>query len=104
MSFTHSYISNEKPEYDLAHRYSPDDDDPKKTLLSYDYAHQDEFENLKKWINENILVDKSIEKIDRADSNVLIKAKNGQYHGLELLSSGDREFINYYYAALSKST
>ncbi|MCK5719782.1 MAG: ATP-binding protein [Thiomargarita sp.] len=86
-------IPNEKPKYNLAHKYSPDDDDLNKMLVYYDYAYQEEFEELKNWVNKNILVGKSIEKIDRPNFKTLIKSDNGHYHGLDLLSSGEESLL-----------
>jgi len=86
-------IPNQKPRYNLVNRYHPKRDDLKKILIYYDYAYPEEFENLKIWINNHVLVGKSIEKIDRPNFNVLIKAKNNQYHGLELLSSGEESLL-----------
>jgi len=86
-------IPSEKPKYNLAHRYSPDDDDLNKTLVYYDYAYQEKFESLKNWVNENILVGKSLEKIDRPNFKALIKSDKGHYHGIELLSSGEESLL-----------
>lgn len=89
----YSSIPKEKPEYKLAHRYNPKKDDLKKILIYYEYAYQHEFNELKKWINDHVLVDKSIDRIDRPNFGVVVKAKNGQEHGLELLSSGEESLL-----------
>jgi|GEM_PF-1112899 len=86
-------IPKEKPHYDLARRYHPNKDDINKYLVYYEYAYQNEFESLIAWINDNVLVDKYIDKIDRPNFNVLIKTKNGKHHGLELLSSGEESLL-----------
>jgi ABC-type lipoprotein export system ATPase subunit len=86
-------IPNEKPKYKLLHKYSPMQDDLKKTLIYYDYAYQDKFEALKNWLNEHVLIDKSIGKVDRPNFNVLITTKNKNSHGLELLSSGEQSLL-----------
>jgi ABC-type lipoprotein export system ATPase subunit len=86
-------IPNDKSKYDLAHRYDPDDDDLNKTLVYYDYAYPEKFESLKNWVNDNILVGKSIGKIDRPNFKALIKSDKGHYHGLELLSSGEESLL-----------
>jgi ABC-type lipoprotein export system ATPase subunit len=86
-------LMEEKPKYQLIHRYSPKNDDLKKTLIYYDYAYQDKFEDLKNWVNANILIGKSINKIDRPNFNVVIKTDNGSLHGLELLSSGEESLL-----------
>jgi ABC-type lipoprotein export system ATPase subunit len=86
-------IMDEKAKYQLIHRYSPKNDDLKKILVYYDYAFQDRFESLRKWVNENILIGKSIEGIDRPNFNIIIKTSNGSLHGLELLSSGEESLL-----------
>jgi len=86
-------IPNEKLKYQLTHKYHPRNDDLKKTLVYYDYAYQEKFEQLKDWLNKYILVGKSIEKIDRPNFNVVIKTNQGSTHGLELLSSGEESLL-----------
>lgn len=86
-------IINEKQKYQLVHKYNPKKDDLKKTLIYYDYAYQDRFEELKKWINENILVGKCLAEIDRPNFNVVIRSKENSLHGLELLSSGEESLL-----------
>jgi len=39
-------IPQEKQKYEIAHRYSPDKDDLKKTLIFYDYAKPEKFHDL----------------------------------------------------------
>jgi len=81
-------------EYQLVSRYHPRKDDIKKSLIYYDYAYPTEFEKLKTWINEYVLVDKDIEEIDRPNFEVIIRTqKNGTTHGLELLSSGEESLL-----------
>lgn len=89
----YSSIPQEKSKYQLARRYHPKRDDLKKTLVYYDYAYPEKFEALKKWINQHVLIDKSIEGIDRPKFNVTIRASNGNTHGLELLSSGEESLL-----------
>jgi predicted ATP-dependent endonuclease of OLD family len=79
--------------YQLICRYHPKKDDIKKSLIYYDYAHSTEFEKLKSWINEYVLVDKSIEGIDRPNFEVIVRTQNGTTHGLELLSSGEESLL-----------
>lgn len=87
-------IPQEKRKYEIAHRYSPDKDDLKKTLIFYDYAHTDKFNDLKDWVNEHVLVGKSIKRIDRPHFQVVIEtSKDKKEHGLELLSSGEESLL-----------
>ena len=86
-------IPQEKRKYEIAHRYSPKNDDLTKTLVFYDYAYSDKFNDLKNWVNKHILVGKTIEKIDRVNFQVVIKTKDGKEHGLELLSSGEESLL-----------
>jgi ABC-type lipoprotein export system ATPase subunit len=86
-------IINEKSKYQLVHRYDPKKDDLKKTLIYYDYAYPDKFEALTKWVNKNILIEKSIDRIDRPNFNVVISTNNKSLHGLELLSSGEESLL-----------
>jgi len=87
-------IPQEKRKYEIAHRYSPDKDDLKKTLIFYDYAHTDKFNDLKDWVNEHVLVDKEIKRIDRHNFQVVIETtKDKKEHGLELLSSGEESLL-----------
>lgn len=89
----YSFIPQEKQKYEIAHSYHPNKDDLKKKLIYYDYAHSQQFEDLKKWVNQYILVDKSLEKIDRPNFQVIIRTKNGEKQGLELLSSGEESLL-----------
>lgn len=86
-------IPNESPKYRLTCRYHQQRDDLKKVLIYYDYAYPKKFNELKNWINQHILIDKIIDRIDRPSFSVVIKAKNGRYHGLELLSSGEESLL-----------
>ncbi|CAG1021917.1 hypothetical protein MTYM_01346 [Methylococcales bacterium] len=89
----YSSIPKVKLEYQLVHRYSPKKDDLKKTLIYYDYAYPDKFEELKNWLNKYLLIGKSITGIDRVNFNVTISTNNGSLHGLELLSSGEESLL-----------
>jgi ABC-type lipoprotein export system ATPase subunit len=86
-------IPQDAKKYQLTHKYQPREDDIKKTLIYYDYAYPTEFEKLKSWINEHVLVDKSIEGIDRPNFEVIVRTQNGTTHGLELLSSGEESLL-----------
>jgi ABC-type Mn2+/Zn2+ transport system ATPase subunit len=86
-------IPQEKPKYKITHRYSPNDDDLTKTLVFYDYALPEKFNNLKVWINKHVLVDKRIKGIDRLNFQVVIETKDGGEHGLEQLSSGEESLL-----------
>jgi ABC-type lipoprotein export system ATPase subunit len=86
-------IPQDAKKYQLTHKYQPREDDIKKTLIYYDYAYPTEFEKLKSWINEYVLVDKSIEGIDRPNFEVIVRTQNGTTHGLELLSSGEESLL-----------
>ncbi|MEZ5670906.1 MAG: AAA family ATPase [Thiotrichaceae bacterium] len=79
--------------YQLAGKYHPSEDDLKRVLIFYEYAYPTEFEKLKSWINEHVLVDKSIEGIDRPNFEVIVRTQNGTTHGLELLSSGEESLL-----------
>ena len=89
----YSSIPKDVQGYWLTHKYQPREDDIKKTLIYYDYAYPAEFEKLKSWINKHVLVDKSIEGIDRPNFEVIIRTQNGTTHGLELLSSGEESLL-----------
>jgi ABC-type Mn2+/Zn2+ transport system ATPase subunit len=89
----YSSIPQEKRKYEVAHRYTPKKDDLKKTLVFYDYAHPEKFKDLTDWVNKHVFVGKSLEKIDRANFQVVIKTKDGKEHGLELLSSGEESLL-----------
>ncbi len=90
----YSSIPQEKRKYKIAHRYNPNKDDLKKTLVFYDYAHTTKFNDLKDWVNEHVLVGKSIKRIDRPHFQVVIEtSKDKKKHGLELLSSGEESLL-----------
>lgn len=89
----YSSIPQIKSKYEIAHRYSPKKDDLKKTLVFYDYAHSEKFEELKNWVNKHVLIGKRIKKIDRPNFQVIIETKDGKEHGLELLSSGEESLL-----------
>jgi len=89
----YSSIPQEKRKYEIAHKYSPDKDDLTKTLVFYDYAHSEKFNDLKAWVNKHAMVDKSIKGIDRIHFRVVIETKDGGEHGLEQLSSGEESLL-----------
>jgi len=89
----YSSIPQVKSKYEIAHRYSPERDDLKKTLVFYDYAHSEKFEGLKDWVNKHVLIGKRIKKIDRPNFQVIIETKDGKEHGLELLSAGEESLL-----------
>jgi len=93
LDIRYNSIPQEKLKYKIAHRYNPKKDDLKKTLIFYDYARTEEFEDLKNWINEHVLLDKEIKGIDRPNFQVIVKTKSGVEHGLELLSSGEESLL-----------
>lgn len=86
-------IPKDNLKYSILNRYNPEQDDLKKLFLYYEYAYPDKFEELKDWINENVLEGKSIERINRPEFKVIIKTRNNQEHGLELLSSGEESLL-----------
>lgn len=103
----YSSIPQEKRKYEIAHRYSPRKDDLKKTLIFYDYALPEKFNNLKTWVNEHVFVDKSIKGIDRINFRVLVETKDREEHGLEQLSSGEESLLilaTQLYLRASKNT
>jgi ABC-type Mn2+/Zn2+ transport system ATPase subunit len=89
----YSSIPQQKPKYEIAHRYHPKKDDLTKTLVYYDYAFSEKFNKLKTWINKHVLVGKTIKEIDRINFQVVIETKEGEKHGLELLSSGEESLL-----------
>jgi ABC-type Mn2+/Zn2+ transport system ATPase subunit len=89
----YSSIPQEKWKYEITYRYNPEKDDLKKTLIFYDYAHPEKFNDLKAWVNEHVLVDKSIKGIDRINFRVVIETKDEGEHGLEQLSSGEESLL-----------
>jgi len=89
----YSSIPQEKWKYEITYRYNPEKDDLKKTLIFYDYAHPEKFNELKAWVNEHVLVDKSIKGIDRINFRVVIETKDEGEHGLEQLSSGEESLL-----------
>lgn len=89
----YSSIPQQKPKYEIAHRYNPKTDDLTKTLVYYDYAFSEKFNELKTWINKHLLVGKSIKQIDRINFQVVIETKDSEKHGLELLSAGEESLL-----------
>ncbi|HIE02693.1 MAG TPA: hypothetical protein EYP59_20825 [Thiotrichaceae bacterium] len=89
----YSSIPQEKWKYEITYRYNPKKDDLKKTLIFYDYAYPEKFNDLKAWVNEHVLVDKSIKGIDRINFRVVIETKDEGEHGLEQLSSGEKSLL-----------
>lgn len=88
----YSSIPEYKPIYEIVQKYHPQDDDLKKLLVYYDYAYNQEFEKIISWLNANVLIDKTIDKIYRPAFKVIIKTERGE-HGLELLSSGEESIL-----------
>ncbi len=86
-------IPKDDSKYEIAHRYNPMDDDLKKLLIFYDYAYSEKFEELKTWLNNYVLEDKIIYKIDRPEFSVVIKTKRGDKHGIERLSAGEESLL-----------
>ncbi len=86
-------IPKDDSKYGITHRYDPMGDDLKKLLIFYDYAYSDTFEELKNWINNYVLENKSIYKINRPEFRVVIKTKRGDEHGIEQLSSGEESLL-----------
>ncbi|WP_069472410.1 AAA family ATPase [Candidatus Marithrix sp. Canyon 246] len=89
----YSSIPQQKLKYEIAHRYNPNKDDLTRTLVFYDYALSKKFNELKAWINKHVLVGKTIKEIDRINFQVVIETKDGEKHGLELLSSGEESLL-----------
>lgn len=89
----YSSIPQEKRKYEITHRYAPDKDDLKKTLVFYDYAHPEKFNDLKDWVNKHVLVGKKIKGIDRVHFQVIVETKDGKKHGLDRLSSGEESLL-----------
>lgn len=86
--------------YQLSHKYNPREDDNRKILMYYnklhwyDHTRLGEFEQLRKWINTHVLMEKSIEHIGYDDRNgVFLRTKSGMFHPLELLSSGEGSLL-----------
>jgi len=86
--------------YQLSHKYNPREDDNRKILMYYnklhwyDHTRFGEFEQLRKWINTHVLMEKSIEHISYDDRNgVFLRTKSGMFHPLELLSSGEGSLL-----------
>lgn len=86
-------LPKEKQKYQIAHRYNPESDDLKKTLVYYEYAYDENFKEFKEWVNKHIFVGKYIDKIDRPNFNVVVKTTDGKEHGLELLSTGEESLL-----------
>lgn len=93
LDIRYSSIPKDNIEYRLSHRYHPKDDDINKLLVYYEYAYRDQFDDLKSWLNNNVLDNKCLEKIDRPNFKVIIKTKDNSEHGLELLSSGEESLL-----------
>ena len=93
LDINYSNIPKYQFEYNIAHTYDPKKEDLNGLFVYYDYAYPKEFENLKKWINNSVLTDKKLERIDRPEFKTLIKTKDGAEHGLELLSSGEKNLL-----------
>ncbi len=93
LDIRYTSINKDKPMYRIADRYDPKKDDLKKKLIFYTFAYQEEFENLKDWVNKHVLAGKQIDRIDRPDFQVVIKTTDGREHGLELLSSGEDSLL-----------
>ncbi len=87
--------------YQLSHKYNPRVDDIRKILLylyhnkihRYDPTRLGEFEQLKKWINTHVLMEKSIEHIGYYGNGVILRTKSDMFHPLELLSSGEGSLL-----------
>ncbi len=87
-------VPNKKPRYKLARRYHPKKDDLNGTFIYNDYAYPKEFEAVKNWVNQLVLVDKQIVEIDRPNLKTLVHpTKKSSTHGLELLSSGEESLL-----------
>jgi len=86
-------IKKDVPKYQIAYRYHPKKDDIKKKLVFYGLVYQDKFEELKNWINKYVLIGQQIDKIDGPNFEVVIKTRDGNKHGLELLSSGEESLL-----------
>ena len=86
-------IPKAQQNYKISYRYSPKQDDLKRTLIYYDYAYPDQFIELKNWVNEYVLEGKNIERIDRANFQVIIKTKDNKEHNIELLSTGEESLL-----------
>jgi ABC-type Mn2+/Zn2+ transport system ATPase subunit len=93
LDIRYSSIPQEKRKYEIAHRYNPNKDDLKKTLIFYDYAHPEKFNDLKVWVNKHVLVGKKIKGIDRVHFQVVVETKDGKEHGLDRLSSGEESLL-----------
>jgi DNA repair exonuclease SbcCD ATPase subunit len=62
-------------------------------LVWLDYAHPQQFTQIKHFLNETVLVGKSIEKVDRPELATMIKLNHGQTHRLDKLSSGEQNLL-----------
>ncbi|MCK4258827.1 MAG: ATP-binding protein [Halanaerobiales bacterium] len=93
LDIRHKTIPKYEIKYDVVHRYQPSNDDLNSILMYYDYAYPEKFEDLKKWINSQVLTDKKLIGIDRPEFKAVIQTKDGNEHGLELLSSGEENLL-----------
>jgi ABC-type branched-subunit amino acid transport system ATPase component len=93
LDIRYASIPKDKNEYSVAYKYSPKKNDLKKTLIYYDYAYPDKFNEFKDWVNQYVLMGKSIDCIDRSNFQVVIKTKNEGSHNLDLLSTGEQSLL-----------
>lgn len=88
-----SEIRKREFKYDLVHSYNPLEDDLNSLLVYYDYAYPELFNEIKEWINSEIFINKQLDRIERPDFKAIIKTNSGREHGLELLSSGEKNLL-----------
>lgn len=93
LDIRYTSVPKNKSTYEIVYSYHPKRDDLEKLLVFYDYAYPDKYKSLVDWINDHILSDKRIEKINRPDFQVVLKTKQGKEHGIELLSSGEESLL-----------
>jgi len=62
-------------------------------LVWLDYAYPDRFAEIKQYLNEYVLVGKTIDHINRPELATMIKLPNGQTHRLDELSSGEQNLL-----------
>ncbi|NJN93376.1 MAG: ATP-binding protein [Anaerolineales bacterium] len=62
-------------------------------LVWLDYAHPKEFNQIKKFLNQTVLVGKLIDKVDRPELTTMVKISNGRRHRLDELSSGEQNLL-----------
>ncbi len=80
--------------YNVVTKYNPSKNDIKLFLISLEYTHQEKYIELINWINKNVLEGKKIlEKINRQTFEVIVELDNGERHGLEDLSSGEKSLL-----------